>query len=554
MTPDALAALVTATVTDLVASGRLGLPPGRRISAKVERPKNRDHGDYATTVALTLARAAGMPPTTIGQMLAEELERSPAIASAEVAGPGFVNITLETATQGEVASRIVLEGEHYGHGTSQAGRWINVEFISANPTGPIHLGHTRWAAVGDAIARVLAAQGAVVTREFYINDRGVQMDLFGESIMNAAHGLPAPESGYHGSYIKDLAAEIVANDPDIVHLPVDVELATFRELGYRLQLESQQASLERFGTSFDVWTSERSLHDSGAVERAFERLTHQGHVYEMDSALWLRTTDFGDDKDRVLVKADGELTYFAADTAYYVDKRRRGSDLCIYLLGADHHGYVNRLRAVAACAGDDPEISIEVLIGQLVKMVKGGEEVRLSKRAGHIITIDDLVDEVGVDAARYSLIRYPVDSPLVLDVDLLLRRTNDNPVYYVQYGSARIASVLRNAAELGIQWRRATFEPSLLNHERENDLLGVLAEFPRIVSSAAELREPHRVARYLEYLATSYHRFYDSCRVLPLGDEPVGPLHIARLWLCGASRQVLVNGLHLLGVSAPDRM
>lgn len=554
MTPDALASLVTATVTDLVASGRLGLPPEMRISAKVERPKNRDHGDYATTVALALARAAGMPPRQIGQILAEELERSPAIARAEVAGPGFVNITLETATQGEVAARIVLEGEHYGHGTSQAGRWINVEFISANPTGPIHLGHTRWAAVGDAIARVLAAQGATVTREFYINDRGVQMDLFGESIMNAAHGLPAPESGYHGSYIKDLAAEIVANDPDIVHLPVDAQLATFRELGYRLQLESQQASLERFGTWFDVWTSERSLHDSGAVERAFERLAGQGHVYEMDSATWLRTTDFGDDKDRVLVKADGELTYFASDTAYYVDKRSRGSDLCVYLLGADHHGYVNRLRAVAACAGDDPDASIEILIGQLVKMVKGGEEVRLSKRAGHIITIDDLVDEVGVDAARYSLIRYPVDSPLVLDVDLLLRRTNDNPVYYVQYGSARIASVLRNAAELGIQWRRAAFDPSLLGHERENDLLGVLAEFPRIVSSAADLREPHRVARYLEYLATAYHRFYDSCRVLPIGDEPVGPLHIARLWLCGASRQVLVNGLHLLGVTAPERM
>ena len=554
MTPDALAALVSATVTDLIEDSKLCLPEGYRVKATVERPKNRDHGDYATNVAMTLAKPAHTPPRVIGEMLAAQLALSPAVASAEVAGPGFVNITLDAASQGEAASRIVAEGEHYGHGTSQHGRWINIEFISANPTGPIHLGHTRWAAVGDAIGRVLAAQGASVTREFYINDRGVQMDRFGESIMNAAHGLPAPEGGYHGSYVKDIAAEIVSNDAGITTLPVDEQVAMFRDLGYRTMLEAQQASLTRFATHFDVWASEGALHDSGAVERAFEKLRAQGHMFEADGAVWLRTSDFDDDKDRVLVKADGALTYFASDTAYYVDKRSRGNDLCIYLLGADHHGYVNRLRAVAACAGDDPDASIEVLIGQLVKMVKGGEEVRLSKRAGNIITIDDLVDEVGVDAARYSLIRYPVDSPLVLDVDLLLKRTNDNPVYYVQYGSARIASVLRNAAELGIDWRAAPFHPELLSSERENDLLGILAEFPRVVASAAELREPHRIARYLERLATAYHRFYDVCRVLPMGDEPVDDLNIARLWLCAASRQVLVNGLGLLGVSAPERM
>ncbi|HEX6888220.1 MAG TPA: arginine--tRNA ligase [Candidatus Nanopelagicales bacterium] len=554
MTPDALAALISASVTDLIEGNKLCLPKGYRITATVERPKNREHGDYATNIAMTLAKPAHTPPRVIGELLAAQLQSSPAIASAVVAGPGFVNITLETASQGEVASRIVVEGDHYGHGRSQHGRWINVEFISANPTGPIHLGHTRWAAVGDSIARVLAAQGADVTREFYVNDRGVQMDRFGESIMNAAHGRPAPDGGYHGSYIRDLAAQIVANDRGITQLPIDQQLVAFRELGYRLMLESQQVSLERFATHFEVWYSERSLHESGAVERAFDKLRAQGHVYEADGAIWLRTSDFDDDKDRVLVKADGELTYFASDTAYYVDKRSRGADLCIYLLGADHHGYVNRLRAVAACAGDDPDEHIEVLIGQLVKMVKGGEEVRLSKRAGNIITIDDLVDEVGVDAARYSLIRYPVDSPLVLDVDLLLKRSNDNPVYYVQYASARIASVLRNAAELGIDWRRSRFDPSLLAHDREQDLLGVLAEFPRIVASAAELREPHRVARYLEALATKYHRFYDVCRVLPMGEEPVGDLHVARLWLCAASRQVFVNGLGLLGVSAPERM
>ncbi len=554
MTPDSLAALVSATVTDLIEANKLCLPKGFRVNATVERPKLREHGDYSTNVALVLAKPAHTPPRVIGEMLAAELQRSPAVASAVVAGPGFVNITMEAASQGEVASRIVVEGRHYGNGTSQSGRWINIEFISANPTGPIHLGHARWAAVGDAIARVLAAQGADVTREFYINDRGVQMDRFGESIMNAAHGLPAPEGGYHGSYIKDLAAEIVANDAEILNLPIARQLEMFRELGYRLQLEQQQEALTRFATRFDVWFSERTLHDSGAVEHAFDRLRTQGHMYEADGAIWLRTTDFGDDKDRVLVKADGELTYFASDTAYYVDKRMRGNDLCIYLLGADHHGYVDRLRAVAACAGDDPDAAIEVLIGQLVKMVKSGEEVRLSKRAGNIITLDDLVDEVGVDAARYSLIRYPVDSPLVLDIDLLLRRSNDNPVYYVQYASARIASVLRNAADLGIEWRAEAFDPALLSHDRENDLLGVLAEFPRIVASAAELREPHRVARYLETLATAYHRFYDVCRVLPMGDEPAGPQHVARLWLCAASRQVFVNGLGLLGVSAPERM
>ncbi len=554
MTPDALAALVGSTVTELTRTGQLSLPAGHRVRATVQRPKNREHGDYATTVAMTLAKPAGMSPRAIGELLAGQLAESPAIARAEVAGPGFVNITLEVASQGEIAARIVEQGAEYGRGNAQLGRTINVEFISANPTGPIHLGHTRWAAVGDAIARVLDAQGARVTREFYINDRGVQMDRFGESIMNAAHAIPAPEGGYHGHYIKDIAAQIVANDPGVKDLPVEEQLVMFRELGYRVMLESQQESLTRFATHFDVWYSERALHESGAVQRAFERLRSQGHMFEADGAVWLRTTDFDDDKDRVLVKADGELTYFASDTAYYVDKRARGSDLCIYLLGADHHGYVNRLRAVASCTGDDPDEHIEVLIGQLVKMVKGGQEVRLSKRAGDIITIDDLVDEVGTDAARYSLIRYPVDSPLVLDVDLLLKRTNDNPVYYVQYASARIASVLRHAADLGIDWRATAFEPALLASQRENDLLGGLAEFPGVLASAAELREPHRIARYLERLGTAYHRFYDACRVLPMGEDPVEPLHVARLWLCGASRQVLVNGLTMLGVSAPERM
>ncbi|MDQ5974644.1 MAG: arginyl-tRNA synthetase [Actinomycetota bacterium] len=552
MTPDDLAAAVSTLVSTLADEGAFRLDSAPDV--RVERPKSREHGDYATNVALALAKQTGMPPRELAGMLAQRLATVEGIASAEVAGPGFINVRLDSATQGGLARTVVEAGPLWGHGTSLAGRVVNVEFISANPTGPIHLGHTRWAAVGDAIARVLAAAGATVAREFYINDRGVQMDRFGASVMAVAHGRPVPEDGYHGAYVVDLAAAVLAEQPGIVDLPEDEQLAAFREVAYAVQLGQQQQVLALFGTRFDVWYSERSLHESGAVERGLDRLREQGHVFEQDGALWLRTTDFGDDKDRVLIKADGDYTYFATDTAYYVDKRARGFDLAIYLLGADHHGYVNRLRAVAACAGDDMDDNIEVLIGQLVKITKAGEEVKLSKRAGNIVTLEDLVDEVGVDAARYTLTRYPVDSPLTLDVAEMIRATNDNPVFYVQYAHARIASVLRNAAELGIDWQAADFDPALLDHERENNLLGMLAEFPRVVASAAELREPHRVARYLEDLATAYHRFYDVCWVLPRGDEELAGIHVARLWLCAAARQTFANGLDLLGVSAPERM
>lgn len=524
------------------------------VEIVIERPKNREHGDYATNVAMVLAKRVQRPPREIAEALASELGGYAGIARVDVAGPGFVNITLEAASHAEVARRIVEAGSDYGVGEALAGTKVNVEFISANPTGPLHLGHTRWAAVGDAIARVLRAAGADVAREFYINDRGVQMDMFGASVMASAHGEPVPEDGYHGGYVVDLAAAIVAEDPDILSLPRDDQLVAFREAAYARQLRQQQQVLDLFRTHFDVWASERELHGSAAVERGLERLREQGHVFEEDGAVWLRTTDFGDDKDRVLVKADGEYTYFASDTAYYVDKRARGFDVNIYLLGADHHGYVNRLRAVAACAGDDMDAHIEVLIGQLVKITRGGLEVKLSKRAGNIVTLEELVEEVGVDAARYTLIRYPADSPLTLDLETITRQTNDNPVFYVQYAHARISSVLRNARELGIDWREAEFDPGCLTHEREIELLGRLAQYPRIVASAAELREPHRVARYLEEMATDYHRFYDLCWVLPRGEEDVQPLHISRLWLCAAARQVLANGLDLLGVSAPERM
>lgn len=548
MTPEALAAAISDALADVP-----DVPSGE-VEVKVERPKNRDHGDYATNIALVLAKRAGMPPRDLAARIVAALEGNPGIAELDIAGPGFINITLAADAAGEIARTIVEQGSAYGTIDALLGTAINLEFISANPTGPLHLGHTRWAAVGDAMARVLAAAGAEVTREFYVNDRGVQMDKFGMSLEASALGEQVPEGGYQGEYIHDLARQIVADDPSIVDLPEGERMVAFREAGYALQLQQQKDVLDNFRTHFDVWYSERSLHETGAVDRGMAKLREQGHVFEHEGAVWLRTTDFDDDKDRVLIKADGELTYFASDTAYYVDKRDRGFDICIYLLGADHHGYVNRLRAVAACAGDNPDYNIEILIGQLVKMFKGGEEVRLSKRAGAMVTLEDLVDEVGVDAARYTLIRYPADSPLTMDLDLLVQRTNENPVYYVQYAHARISSVLRNAADLGIDWRATDFDPGLLTHERESALLGVLAEFPRIIATAAELREPHRVSRYLEEVATAYHKFYDSCRVLPRADEDLEPLHIARLWLCAAARQVVANGLDLCGVSAPERM
>jgi len=521
---------------------------------KLERPKDRDHGDYATSIALQLAKPAGKNPREVAEIICDLLAGTEGISKVDIAGPGFINITLNRADQAELVTTILKATKDYGKGSALAGVRINLEFISANPTGPLHLGHTRWAAVGDSLGRVLSAAGADVKREFYINDRGNQMDLFGASVEAAALGNPIPEDGYQGAYISDLAKEVVESNASITSMPEGQRHPAFREAAYALQLKDQQRVLDTFGTHFDVWFSERSLHDQGAVEHGLEKLRKQGHVFEEEGAIWLRTTDFGDDKDRVLTKSDGSLTYFSSDTAYYINKRERGFDICIYMLGADHHGYVGRLKAIAACAGDDPEYNIHVLIGQLVKIMEGGEEVKLSKRAGTIITLEELVEKVGVDAARYTLIRYPVDTPMVMDIDILKRNTNENPVYYVQYAHARIAAVLRNADELKIPVDLAAFDSSQLVHDRENELLGALAEFPRVVQSAAELRQPHRVARYLEELAGTYHGFYADCRVLPMGEENPSPLHTARLLLCASTKQVIKNGLDLLGVSAPERM
>jgi arginyl-tRNA synthetase len=549
---DELSRVISEAIARAITSGEIKASLPSVIP--LERPKNRDHGDYATSIALQLAKAAGKNPRDVALMLQKQIGTTPLISAVDIAGPGFLNFTLNRASQANLVASIIESGATYGQGASLAGVRINLEFISANPTGPLHLGHTRWAAVGDALGRVLSAAGADVSREFYVNDRGNQMDLFGASLEAAALGKPIPEDGYQGNYILDLAQEVVAANTGIKDLPEPGRLVEFRERGYQLQLSQQKKVLDTFGTHFDTWFSERSLHDAGSVEHGIEILRKQGHVFELENATWLRTTDFGDDKDRVLTKSDGSLTYFSSDTAYYINKRERGFDICIYMLGADHHGYVGRLKATAACAGDDPEYNIHVLIGQLVKIMEGGEEVKLSKRAGTIITLEELVEKVGVDAARYTLIRYPVETPMVMDLDILTRNTNENPVYYVQYAHARIAGVLRNCDELKISMNLKDFDPALLAHDRENELIATLADFPRIVEGAAALREPHRVARYLEELAGVYHGFYSDCRVLPLGDEAIAPIHTARALLCMATKQVLKNGLTLLGVGAPERM
>jgi arginyl-tRNA synthetase len=551
VTPALLADLVRAAASEVLTRRGLDLA-ALPDDVGVERPRNPEHGDYATNVALRTAKKAGVAPRDLAGWLVEELTGRDGIASAEIAGPGFINLRLATAAQGAIVSEVLAAGEAYGTGDEYADRTVNLEFVSANPTGPLHLGGTRWAAVGDALGRVLSARGAKVTREYYFNDAGTQIDRFVGSLVAAAKGEPAPENGYGGAYITEIAQQVLAAEPGALELSDAARDEAFRRVGVNLMFEEIKRALHAFGTDFDVWFHEQSLHDSGAVDAAVNRLKSSGNLYEADGAWWLRSTEFGDDKDRVVIKSDGNPAYIAGDIAYFLDKRSRGFDLCIYMLGADHHGYVARLKAAAAAFGDDPDV-VEVLIGQLVNLVKDGQPVRMSKRAGNVVTMDDLVEAVGVDAARYSLIRSSVDSSLDVDLDLLTKRSNDNPVFYVQYAHARLASLARNAADLGIT---VPDEPDLglLEHPREGDLIRTIGEFPAVVASAAELREPHRVARYLEQLASAYHKFYDACRVLPMGDEEAGDLHRARLALCAAARQVLANGLAVLGVSAPERM
>jgi arginyl-tRNA synthetase len=551
VTPALLADLVRAAASDVLARRGLDLS-ALPADVGVERPRNPEHGDYATNVALRTAKGVGVPPRELAGWLAEELATRDGVASAEIAGPGFINLRLAAVAQGGIVADVLATGEAYGTGDDHAGRHVNLEFVSANPTGPVHLGGTRWAAVGDALGRVLSARGAKVTREYYFNDTGGQIDRFVESLVAAAQGRPTPENGYGGAYIGEIAAQVVAAEPDALALPDGQRAEVFRRVGVNLMFDEIKRALHEFGTDFDVWFHEQSLHESGAVDAAVTRLKETGNLYFADGAWWLRSTEFGDDKDRPVIKSDGRPAYIAGDLAYFLDKRARGFDLCIYMLGADHHGYIARLKAAAAAFGDDPGV-VEVLIGQMVNLVRDGVPMRMSKRAGTVVTMDDLVGAVGVDAARYSLIRSSVDSTLDIDLDLVTRQSNDNPVFYVQYAHARLASLQRNAADLGVTVPDVP-DFGLLEHPREGDLIRTLGEFPAVVASAAELREPHRVARYLESLASAYHKFYDTCRVLPMGDEPVSDLHRARLALCVAARQVLANGLALLGVSAPERM
>jgi arginyl-tRNA synthetase len=548
VTPAALAELVRSVAHDVL-TGRGLNPDMLPATVTVERPRDPGHGDYATNVALQTGKKAGVSPREFAGWLAEALAQHPGVRCAEVAGPGFLNLRLAAEAQGEIVAQVLAAGERFGAGQDLAGRRVNLEFVSANPTGPLHLGATRWAAVGDALGRILAFAGAAVTREYYFNDAGAQIDRFVASLVAVASGQSAPADGYRGGYIADIAAEVLRREPGALQATDSEEV--FRRVGVSLMFNTIKRSLHEFGTDFDVWFHEQSLHDSGAVDTAVARLTESGALYFADGAWWLRSSEYGDDKDRPVIKSDGAPAYIAGDIAYYLDKRARGFDLCIYMLGADHHGYIGRLKAVAAALGDDPA-TVEVLIGQMVNLVREGVAVRMSKRAGTVVTMEDLVEAVGVDAARYALIRSSHASPIDIDLELWSKRTSDNPVFYVQYAHARLASLARNAADLAISSHGAQL--GLLSHEREGELIRTLGEFPRIVASAAQLREPHRVARYLEQLAGDYHRFYDTCRVLPLGDEEPGPRHAARLALSEATRQVLANGLDLLGVSAPERM
>jgi arginyl-tRNA synthetase len=551
VTPEQLSLAIVQALGSLVASGKL---PQFELPSEVviERPKNRDHGDWASNVAMQFASKAQVKPREFAEAVALELQGVDGVEKVEVAGPGFLNIFVSDSAAAQLAKQIVEAGDDYGKSAELAGIKLNLEFVSANPTGPIHLGGTRWAAVGDSLARVLQAAGAEVTREYYFNDHGAQIDRFARSLLARAKGEPAPEDGYAGQYIEEIAQQVLASKPDTLSLPDAEAQEVFRATGVELMFEQIRQSLHEFGVDFDVYFHENSLYESGQVAKSVEALREQGHIFEAEGATWLRSTTFGDDRDRVIIKSDGDAAYIAGDIAYYQNKRGRGFDRCIYMLGADHHGYVPRMMALCAAFGDTPGVHMEILIGQLVNLVRAGEPVRMSKRAGTVVTMEDLVEMVGVDAARYSLTRSSINSTLDIDLEVISKKTNDNPVFYVQYAHARTKQVAKNAASLGVD--RSEFVPELLSHESESELLAKLSEFPRVVLQAANFREPHRVARYLEEVAGSYHRWYDNCRVTPLGDRPVESVHRTRLWLNDAASVVLANGLKLVGVSAPERM
>lgn len=525
---------------------------------ELERPRNAEHGDWATGIAMVCARLAGMPPRAIAEAIAERLSHAD-VAAIEIAGAGFINIRLSHIWLTEIVREVIGAGDAWGRSTADDPQRIQLEFVSANPTGPMHVGHGRWAAIGDTLARLLEWSGHSVAREFYVNDFGVQMRKFAASIAaryDELQGRPSeiPEGGYQGAYVKTIAAEIFAEigDREFDADPV-ARLEFFRFEGQRRMLLHQRQTLEGFGVKFDVWFSERSLHEEGAVSRVIGVLRELGHTYEQDGATWLRTTDFGDDKDRVIVRStDGMAAYLAADLAYFLDKLRRGFERCIYLVGADHHGWKREIEAGIRAIGEDPDEHCEFLLGQFVHLERDGEPVKMSKRTGEAVTFDELIEEVGVDAARYHFLRSSMDQTIRFDLEAVVAQSQENPVFYVQYAHARICAIVRRATGAGIALESpAALALHELQHASELDLLRKIAEFPEAVEVGARLRSPHRMTRFAEELAAAFHAFYRDCRVI---DETDPALTSARLGLCQAAQITLSNALAVCGVSAPESM
>ena len=598
MNPEALSELISHIAHDLVAAGEAGsltedlIPPVEKFA--VMRPKDRSHGDWASNAAMQLAKKAGMKPRDLAQLFAARLQSADGIAAVEVAGPVFINITLDSASAAAIVDAVLAQGAQFGRNDHLSGQTLNLEFVSANPTGPIHIGGTRWAAVGDSMARVLEANGAKVIREYYFNDHGEQINRFAKSLVAAAHGEQTPADGYKGAYIDEIAQRVIeeakADDVDILALPrVDggknedgeplgegdsEQREEFRKRAVPMMFAEIQESMKNFRVHFDVWFHENSLYQDGEVERAIAKLREQGDIFEKDGATWFASTKHGDDKDRVIIKSDGNYAYFAADIAYYYNKRHRKTDpadVAIYMLGADHHGYIGRMMAMCAAFGDKPGVNMQILIGQLVNVMKDGKAVRMSKRAGNVVTIDDLVDAIGVDASRYSLARTDYNTSVDIDLNLLASHSNDNPVYYVQYAHARSCNVDRNAAEAQIDPTVADL--ALLDTETDGEVLAALAQWPATLAQAGDLRAPHRIAHYLEELAAAYHKWYNIERVVPMpltdleerkpeaerealriAKNPEPARAAARLKLNDAVRTVIAAGLDLLGVSAPEKM
>lgn len=519
-------------------------------------PRQKEHGDFATNVALVLASRVGRPPHDVAQAIVDVLEPAPFVERVAVAGPGFLNVFTTEEWLHDALRSVLDEGSRYGR-SEPTGRRTQVEFVSANPTGPLHIGHARNAALGDALARLLEAAGWETEREFYFNDAGGQMDRFGLSVearylQLLGREAEVPQDGYHGAYIKDLARDILETEgPSLAELPPDERWVRLRDEGARRALVGIGATLERFGVRFDSFFSERALADRGEIGAAIERLRRAGTVYEAEGAVWFRSTDFGDDKDRPLVRSNGLHTYFAADCGYLVDKLDRGFDHLVYVWGADHHGNVARVRAAAQALGYDAN-RVEMVIYQWVSFLRGGTPVPMSKRAGNFVSLDELIDEVGTDAARFHLLMFSNDSSMSFDIETVRQQSMDNPVYYVQYGHARIASILRTAAERGVALRSIEeVDLSLLSSEPELDLLRAIADVPGQISDAATMRAPYRLTHLAQELARRFHRFYTECHVV---DDAEPALTQARLWLCAGTKQVIANLLELLGISAPDSM